>query len=91
MNRSNHYVKIVEWSDEDQCYVGNCPEFFCGGCHGGNEQKVFVELCRIFEKTIDLHQRDGRPLPSATSGKDYPNKMLPFFKKALHLPANLHE
>ena len=76
MNTSSRYVKIVEWSDEDQCYVGSCPGLFYGGCHGNNEQEVFSKLCHIVEETIELYQRDGRSLPSATSGKDYANKML---------------
>jgi hypothetical protein len=25
MKESARYVKIVEWSDEDHCYVGSCP------------------------------------------------------------------
>ena len=25
MTDSARYVKIVEWSDEDQCFVGQCP------------------------------------------------------------------
>ena len=60
MNTSSRYVKIVEWSDEDQCYVGSCPGLFYGGCHGDNEQEVFSELCHIVEETIKLYQRDGR-------------------------------
>lgn len=76
MKMSFRYVKIVEWSEEDQCYVGSCPGLFYGGCHGVNEEEVFSELCRIVEETIDLYRRDGRSLPSQTSGKDYANKML---------------
>lgn len=76
MKMSTRYVKIVEWSEEDQCYVGSCPGLFYGGCHGVNEEEVFSELCRIVEETIDLYRRDGRSLPSPTSGKDYANKML---------------
>ena len=76
MKMSSRYVKIVEWSEEDQCYVGSCPGLFYGGCHGGNEEEVFSKLCRIVEETIDLYRRDGRSLPSPTSGKDYANKML---------------
>ena len=49
MKDSMHYVKIVEWSDEDQCYVGSCPGLFYGGCHGNNEKEVFAELCEIVE------------------------------------------
>ena len=60
------YVKIVEWSDEDQCYVGSCLGLFYGGCHGDNEQEVFSELYRIVEETIELYRHDGRPLPSPT-------------------------
>ena len=73
---SSRYVKIVEWSDEDQCYVGGCPGLFYGGYHGDNEQEVFSELYRIVEETIELYRQDDRPLPSPTSGKDYANKML---------------
>ena len=76
MKMSSRYVKIVEWSDEDRCYVGSCPGLFYGGCHGANEQEVFSELCQIVEETIELYRQDGRPLPSPTSGKDYANKML---------------
>jgi predicted RNase H-like HicB family nuclease len=76
MKASARYVKIVEWSDEDQCFVGSCPGLFYGGCHGEDEQAVFAELCGIVEETIELYQQDRKPLPPATSGKDYANKML---------------
>ncbi len=76
MKMSARYVKIVEWSEEDRCYVGSCPGLIYGGCHGENEQDVFAELCRIVEESIDLYRQDGRSLPSPTSGKDYANKML---------------
>ena len=76
MRESARYVKIVEWSDEDQCFVGSCPGLLYGGCHGDDEQEVFAELCEIVEEAIELYKKDGRSLPPATSGKDYANKML---------------
>ena len=76
MKESARYVKIVEWSEEDQCFVGRCPGLFYGGCHGEDEKAVFAELCDIVEETIQLYKRDGKPLPPPTSGKDYANKML---------------
>ena len=75
MKASAHYVKIVEWSTEDQCYIGSCPGLFYGGCHGADEQAVFTELCAIVEETIDLYQTEGKTLPPATAGKDYANQM----------------
>jgi predicted RNase H-like HicB family nuclease len=76
MKAGARYVKIVEWSDEDQCFVGSCPGLFYGGTHGDDEQTVFVDLCEIVDEMIELYQTDGKPLPAATSGKDYANKML---------------
>ena len=76
MRESARYVKIVEWSDTDQCFVGSCPGLLYGGCHGDDEKEVFAELCDIVEEAIELYKKDGKPLPAPTSGKDYANKML---------------
>lgn len=75
MTESARYVKIVEWSDEDQCYVGSSPGLIFGGCHGPDEREVFDELCRIVDDAIALYKREGRKLPAPTSGRDYANKM----------------
>ena len=73
MKDSARYAKIVEWSEEDHCYVGSCPGLIFGGCHGDNEQRVFEELCQVVDEAIVLYKRDHKPLPSPTSGKDYAN------------------
>ncbi|HSA88198.1 MAG TPA: hypothetical protein VLE46_18625 [Nitrospira sp.] len=75
MKESARYAKIVEWSDEDQCYVGSAPGLVFGGCHGKDEKAVFDELCRIVEEAIALYKKDGKPLPPPTSGRDFANKM----------------
>jgi predicted RNase H-like HicB family nuclease len=75
MKESARYVKIVEWSDEDQCYVGSAPSLVYGGCHGDDEQAVFAELCQIVEEAISSYKTDNKPLPPATSGHDYANKL----------------
>ena len=75
MKESARYVKIVEWSDEDQCYVGSSPGLIYGGCHGDDEKQVFDELCRIVEEAVALYLQDGRPLPPQTSGRDFANQM----------------
>jgi predicted RNase H-like HicB family nuclease len=76
MTESARYVKIIEWSFEDQCFVGSAPGLFYGGCHGSDEKQVFSELCEMVEETIELIKKDGKPLPPPTSGKDYANLML---------------
>lgn len=75
MKDSARYAKIVEWSEEDQCYVGSSPGLIYGGCHGDDEKAVFAELCAIVEEAVALYRAEGRPLPPPTSGKDFANKM----------------
>lgn len=75
MNEEARYVKIVEWSDEDGCFIGSCPELFYGGCHGDNEREVFDELCQIVEETIRLYRQDNKPLPSPLSGREFVNAL----------------
>ena len=76
MKQSARYVKIVEWSEEDQCFVGSCPGLLYGGCHGDNELAVFEQLCTAVDEAIDLYKQDGKPLPPPTSGRDFANKVL---------------
>jgi len=75
MKETALYAKIVEWSEEDQCFVGSAPGLLYGGCHGSDEKEVFAELCQIVEETIALYQQDGKPLPPPTSGRDLANTL----------------
>lgn len=75
MKDSTKYVKIVEWSEKDQCYVGSAPGLIYGGCHGSDEKEVFNELCQVVEEAIELYAKDGKPLPLPTAGRDFATKM----------------
>lgn len=57
------YLKYVVWSEEDECYVGQCPDLFFGGTHGEDEIEVFRELCRLVEEELMALQSSGRPFP----------------------------
>ncbi len=43
MKESDRYLKIAEWSQEDNCYVGTCPGLISGVVHGDNEADVCLE------------------------------------------------
>ena len=85
MKKSDQYLKIVEWSDEDACYIGRCPELMFGGVHGKNEQKVFAELCQAIDEWIDAAKQEGDELPPGMAGKRYSGKF------NLRLGERLHE
>lgn len=69
MKSSDKYLKIVEWSEEDQCYIGHCPSLMMGGVHGQNETKVYKELCEIVDEWIEIYKKDDESLPRATTEK----------------------
>ena len=70
MKISDKYIKIVEWSDEDNCFIGTCPELFYGGCHGDDSKAVFAELCDIIEEMVEIYEQDCKPLPELIASHD---------------------
>ena len=63
MKTIDQYHKWVEWSEEDQVYIGKCPDLITG-IHGDNRLQVYGELCAVVEDVIDHFELEGRPLPA---------------------------
>ncbi len=84
---SARYLKIVEWSDEDKCFVGRCPGLFFGGCHGSDESKVYRQLCDLAEEHVTELLANKESLPAATAGKSYSGKFVVRVGSDLHQKA----
>lgn len=89
MKPADKYLKIVEWSEEDSCYVGICPGLIYGGVHGDNETKVYEELCQVVAEAVELYQADGRPLPAATANRKYSGRFVLRVGSDLHKEASI--
>jgi predicted RNase H-like HicB family nuclease len=76
MKESLRYLKIVEWSDADQCFVGQCPGIVGPCCHGDDETHVYAELCQIVDEWIEILKKDGKALPPATAGQNIAERLL---------------
>ncbi len=64
---SDLYKKVVYWSQEDNCFIGMCPELFDGGVHGSDALAVFKELCVVVDEWVEIFKKDGKPLPEPKS------------------------
>lgn len=66
MKTEDRYLKFVLWSDEDECYVGHCPDLFPWGgvCHGAAEQTTYSELCALVREEIEELQKAGKAIPA---------------------------
>ncbi len=67
--RGTGILKLVEWSEEDGCFVGSAPPIIGPCCHGDDEAKVYAELCGIVSDWMDILESDGKALPEAASDR----------------------
>jgi len=82
--KSSDYIKVVEWSEEDACFIGSAPPLIGRCCHGKKEADVYARLCKIVEEWIDLYQKEGKPLPEPSAGKEYSGKFVLRTGEELH-------
>jgi predicted RNase H-like HicB family nuclease len=76
VTNSARYIKIVEWSEEDGAFVGQCPGVIGPCCHGADEAAVYRELCEIVSEWLELAVQDGTPLPPPTAGVGVAQKIV---------------
>jgi predicted HicB family RNase H-like nuclease len=82
--KAARYPKIVEWSEEDQCFVGTCPGLMLGGVHGNDEPRVYAELFQAVEEVIAILEEDGHPLPATLGDKQFSGKFMLRVPPAVH-------
>ena len=70
MTKSAKYIKIVEWSEEDQCFIGYCRGVIGPCCHGDDEVEVHRELCRIVDEWLVIAHQENKALPPPTIGRN---------------------
>ena len=63
MNPIDVHHRWVEWSDEDQVYIGKCPDLITG-IHGDDPVEVFKELQEVVQEVVDHFQQTGKKLPT---------------------------
>jgi predicted HicB family RNase H-like nuclease len=81
--QSARYAKFVEWSDEEKCFVGHCPELMAGGVHGGDEATVYAGLCQAAEEKVALIHTDGLDGPELC-GSEFSGKFVLRLEPSLH-------
>lgn len=89
-NIADRYTKIVEWSEEDECYIGRCPELFHGGVHGEDRNKVYAELCQTVDEWISILKGDKKELPPPIGSKKFSGKFILRIDPHLHKLLAIH-
>ena len=64
MKPEDRYHRFVQWSDEDQCYIGYCPDLYFGGVvHADVELQAYSQLCTITSEEVAHRLAQGQALP----------------------------
>ena len=79
------YLRIVEWSHKDGCFVGSAPPLIGRCCHGPTEASVLKQLKQIVEDWIRLADTKAMALPAPESSGSYSGRFL------LRVPAPVHQ
>jgi len=66
MKTEDRYLKFVLWSDDDNLYVGYCPDLFPWGgvCHGTTEEATYTELCKLVREEVEELRKAGKEVPT---------------------------
>ena len=66
-----HYTIIIQWSEEDKCYIVTLPEWgeFCH-THGDTYEEAIKNAHEVLELLVESSLEDGKTLPKPiTFGK----------------------
>lgn len=60
-----HYTVVIQWSDEDGCYLIHLPEFPAQlfHTHGKTYEEALQNAQEVLELLVEEYQEDGKPLP----------------------------
>lgn len=53
-------TKVIEWSEDDQCFIGHCPGIIGPCCHGDSREQVERELRQIVEGWLEIEGESTR-------------------------------
>jgi predicted HicB family RNase H-like nuclease len=79
------YLRIVEWSHDDGCFVGSAPPLIGRCCHGATEASVLKQLKQIVDEWIRLAGAKAMTMPAPEGSGTYSGRFL------LRVPAPVHQ
>lgn len=87
--QARKYLRVVEWSEEDRCFVGSAPPLIGQSCHGKSEASVIRQLNKIIEEWVETLLEDGQPLPGPLSERQFSGRFVVRISPELHRKATL--
>ena len=58
MTANTKYGGVVEWSEEDHCFVGSYPGIVGPCCHGDDKEQAILQLRQIVDEWLAIESED---------------------------------
>ncbi|MCY4254582.1 MAG: toxin-antitoxin system HicB family antitoxin [Gammaproteobacteria bacterium] len=71
---TKHYSTLIEWNDEDGCYIGSAYPLVGQCCHGETRAEVAGQLETIIEDLLDDSDWLGN-VPETLAAKEYSGRI----------------
>jgi predicted RNase H-like HicB family nuclease len=84
---ANKYSFHLAWSEEDEAYIANCPEFPGLLAHGGTPEEAIAEAQIALEGVIAVYEDSGMELPEPQTRQEYSGQFRVRIPKTLHRQA----
>ena len=81
---ASKYMKVVEWSDEDRCFIGSATPLTGSCCHGNTAAAVLERLQEIVEDLLRVMLEHGEPLHPHGNPQKYSGRLVLRVGKNFH-------
>jgi antitoxin HicB len=78
------YRILVEWSDEDECFIARVPAVETLATHGDTPEEATREAMVATKLMLEALAAHGRPIPASDTAADFAGKV------ALRIPRSMH-
>jgi len=80
----NKYTYRIEWSEDDQVFIGRCLEFPGLAAHGDSSEAALKEIKVVVNESVKWLRDDNKTIPEPLGLKKYKGKL------TLRVPPELH-
>lgn len=78
------YKIVVNWSDEDDCYIANVPELQGCKTHGGTLEETMKNIQEVIEMFLEVLKEDGKPIPEPMAERKFSGKLVLRLNPEIH-------
>jgi predicted HicB family RNase H-like nuclease len=83
-HKADQYTYTIQWSKEDEVYIGRVAEFASLAAHGDTREGALREITFVVQAVLEDLAESHEPIPEPLGGREFSGKL------NLRMPKQLH-